>query len=96
MVGIHADERDAGSTLEVPMGLPLELRLPPAGTGWEPVGSPAPLALQSVETDERGTTATWMAQGQGTAGLRLVSTAADGSEQSFEATVTVTEPLMNE
>ena len=78
------------------MGLPLELRLPAAASDWEPVGSPAPLALQSLETDEGGTTATWMAQGQGTARLRLVSTAADGSEQSFEATVTVTEPLMNE
>ncbi len=96
MVGIQADESDAGGTVEVPIGLPLELRLPAAATAWEPVGSPAPLELRSLETDEAGTTATWMAQGLGTSRLRLVSTAADGSEQSFEATVSVVEPLMNE
>lgn len=89
MVGIHADNSDAGTTLEVPMGLPLELRLP-AGS-WEPVGSPAPLALQSLEAGDDATTATWMAEGLGTASVRLV----DG-ERSFEVTVTVTEPLMNE
>ncbi len=46
MVGIQADESDAGGTVEVPMGLPLELRLPAAATAWEPVGSPAPLELR--------------------------------------------------
>jgi hypothetical protein len=89
MVGIHADESDSGTTLEVPMGLPLELRLP-AGA-WEPVGSPAPLALQSLEAGDDATVGTWMAEGLGTAALHLVS-----GDRSFEATVTVTGPLMND
>ena len=89
MVGIHADESDAGTTLEVPMGLPPELRLPPGE--WEPVGSPAPLALQSLEAGDDATTATWMAEGLGTAALRLLA-----GDRSWEATVVVTEPLMND
>ena len=71
------------------MGLPLELRLP--GTGWEPAGSPAPLIPESLEPDGDATVATWTAQGMGTAALKLVA-----GDRSWEATVVVTEPLMND
>jgi hypothetical protein len=89
MPGITAGTEDDGSTIEVPMGLPLELRLP--GTGWEQVGSPAPLVPGALEPDGDATLATWTAQGMGTAALRLVA-----GDRSWEATVVVTEPLMND
>jgi hypothetical protein len=89
MVGITAEPDDDGSTIEVPMGMPLELRLP--GTGWEQVGSPAPLVATSLEPDGDATVASWTAQGMGTAALHLVA-----GERSWQATVVVTEPLMND
>jgi hypothetical protein len=89
MPGITAELGDDGGTIEVPMGLPLELRLP--GTGWEQVGSPTPLIAESLEPDGDATVATWTAQGMGTAALRLVA-----GDRSWEATVVVTEPLMND
>ncbi len=94
MVGISASQDDRD--LEVPMGLPLELRLPASDQDWQPVGSPGELELQSLERDDDGTTARLMAMGLGTTTLRFVTPSPMGGEEHFEVRVTVTPPLMNE
>ncbi len=89
---MQADENDAGGELELPLGLPLEVRLPPAGGPWRPGGDLVHVQVEAVEPDDDGTSARVMAVGLGTDLLRFE---ADGAEP-FEVTVTVVEPLFNE
>ena len=94
MVGVALSPDDAGSTVPVPLGTPVEVHLPaaPEGATWDLVGAPAEVTVADVEVSSGRTVFHLVAMGLGAAPLRFVA----GGQAEYAVVVDVTAPLDNE